>query len=102
LRSRGGKALPKAYRGDADPAENSRRDGRVCRVQKRGRREWRGGQRAAALTEKGAPFHTTSQSSMIATARTGAPVVLTHLIGNTQILNPCGGSWSRFVMFSRW
>ncbi len=42
------------------------------------------------------------QSPMIATARTGAAVVLTHLTGNTASLKPEPGNWSRFVMFSRW
>ena len=32
------------------------------------------------------------QSSRMATARTGAAVVFTHLIGNRLSLNPCGGS----------
>ena len=41
------------------------------------------------------------QSSMIATARTGAAVVPIHLIGKTESLKPCVGSWSRFMRFSR-
>ena len=41
-------------------------------------------------------------SSMIATARTGAAVVFTHLTGKTLSLKPCGGNWSKLVMFSRW
>ena len=41
------------------------------------------------------------QSSTMATARTGAAVVPSHLIGNTDSLNPCDGSCSRFMRFSR-
>ena len=48
------------------------------------------------------PGRNGTHSSMIATARTGAAVVLTHLTGNTLSVNPCAGSLSRFVMFSRW
>lgn len=38
--------------------------------------------------------------SKMATARTGAAAVLTHLIGNMLTLNPKGGNSSRFVKFS--
>src|SRR5215204_6283470 len=47
------------------------------------------------------PLRPGPQSSRMATARTGAPVVPTHLMGNTESLKPYGGSWSRLVRFSR-
>src|SRR5215204_6576129 len=47
------------------------------------------------------PLRLGPQSSRMATARMWAPVVPTHLMGNTESLKPYGGSWSRLVRFSR-